>query len=58
MPMQPWFKLSRTATDETIDVTHYRSMVGSLRYLTHMRPNISYVVGYLSRFMGAPTSQY
>jgi hypothetical protein len=36
----------------------YRSIVGSLRYLVHTRPNISFVVGMVSRFMEAHTTEH
>ena len=55
-PMQPRLKLSRKAGGERVDGTHFRSVVGSLRYLTHTRPDITYAVGYVSRFMEEPTS--
>jgi hypothetical protein len=34
-----------------VDITLYRQLVGSLLYLTHSRPDLSYVVGTFSRFM-------
>ena len=37
-----------------VDSTRYRELVGSLLYLTHTRPNISYVVGAVSRYMQEP----
>ncbi|XP_059276203.1 secreted RxLR effector protein 161-like [Lycium ferocissimum] len=36
------------------DATMYRQLVGSLIYLTLTRPNISYVVGVMSRYMQNP----
>eukprot|EP00253_Pinus_taeda_P014343 PITA_14343 len=36
------------------DATKYRQLVGSLNYLTTTRPNISFVVGILSRFTQKP----
>ena len=32
-----------------VDATLYRSIVGGLRYLVHMRPDIAFAVGYVSR---------
>ena len=32
-----------------------KSMVGGLRYLVHTRPDISYAVGVVSRYMERPT---
>jgi hypothetical protein len=37
-----------------VDNTLYIQLVGSLLYLTHSRPNLSYVVGAVSRFMQEP----
>lgn len=34
----------------------YRSLMGSLRYLTHTRPDLLFSVGFLCRFMENPTS--
>jgi hypothetical protein len=34
-----------------VDSTLYRQLVGSLLYLTHSRPDLSYAVGAVSRFM-------
>ena len=41
-----------------MDATFYRSIVGSLRYLVHTRPDITFAVGYVSRFMEAPTAEH
>jgi hypothetical protein len=41
-----------------VDVTLYRSIVGSLRYLVHSRPDIAFAVGYVSRFMEKPTMEH
>ena len=44
-PMEERLKLTK------VDATLYRSIVGGLRYLVHMRPDIAFVGGYVSRFM-------
>ena len=41
-----------------MDATHYRSIVGRLRYLTHTRPDIAFAVGYVSRFMEDPREDH
>jgi len=58
VPMEPRFKLSKVSSAPAADATLYRSIVGSLRYLTHTRPDISFAVGYVSRFMEAPTAEH
>eukprot|EP00253_Pinus_taeda_P019475 PITA_19475 len=37
-----------------VDSTLYRQLVGSLLYLTHSRPDLSYEVGAVSRYMQEP----
>ncbi|XP_073364593.1 retrovirus-related Pol polyprotein from transposon TNT 1-94 [Aegilops tauschii subsp. strangulata] len=57
-PMEERLKLSRDSTTEEVDATQYRRLVGSLRYLTHTRPDLAFSVGYVSRFMERPTSEH
>ncbi|KAK2404675.1 putative mitochondrial protein [Trifolium repens] len=45
-------------TSEAIDSTMFRQLVGSLRYLCQSRPDISYAVGYISRFMSKPLKSH
>ncbi|XP_049382904.1 uncharacterized mitochondrial protein AtMg00810-like [Solanum stenotomum] len=40
------------------DVTMYRQLVGSLIYLTQTRPNISFAVGVMSRYMHKPKKRH
>ena len=44
-------KLEAKCTTPLVDATLYRQLVGSLIYLTHTQPDISFAVGMLSRFM-------
>ena len=53
-PMEERLKLSKHSTAAKVDATRYRSIVGGLRYLTHNRSDIAFVVGYVSRFMEDP----
>jgi Reverse transcriptase (RNA-dependent DNA polymerase) len=53
-PMEPGAKLSRYDSGDRVDSTRYRSLVGSMHYLTCTRPDISYSVGVVSRFMEEP----
>lgn len=54
-PMEPKHQLSKDSTGKAIDSTKFKSLVGGLRYLVHTRPDISYAVGVVSRFMERPT---
>ena len=47
-PMEEKLKLSRDSEAEEVDPTHYRRLVGSLRYLVHTRPDLAFAVGYVS----------
>jgi hypothetical protein len=51
-------RLSRESKAEEVDPTHYRRLVGSLRYLVHTRPDLAFAVGYLSHFMERPTMEH
>lgn len=57
-PMEQKLVLDKDEGGQKVDATEYRSIVGSLRYLTHTRPDIAYVVGVVSRFMEAPTVKH
>ena len=49
-PMSSNVKLTVDLLGKTIDPSLYRSMIGSLPYLTVSRPNISYSVGVCARY--------
>jgi hypothetical protein len=53
-PFQSGVKLSATFTSPEVDATLYRQLVGSLLYLTHTRPDPSFVVGLVARYMKTP----
>lgn len=57
-PMEVRLHLSARGLTPEVDSTMYRSLVGSLRYLVHTRPDISYAVGYVSRFMEKPREEH
>jgi len=44
-------KLSKEDEAEKIDASHYRSLIGSLLYLTSSRPDLMYATSLLSRSM-------
>eukprot|EP00253_Pinus_taeda_P030303 PITA_30303 len=53
-PMEQNLKLTSIEGKEFEDATKYRQLIGSLIYLTTTRPDISFAVGILSRFMQKP----
>jgi hypothetical protein len=57
-PMEERLKLSKDSTSPRVNATSYRSIIGGLRYLAHTRPDISFAVGYLSRFMEDPREDH
>jgi hypothetical protein len=57
-PMEVRPKLSKNGTSPVVDATLYRSLIGSLRYLLHTRLELTFAVGYLSRFMEEPRQEH
>jgi hypothetical protein len=57
-PMEQNRKLLPRKPDMARDVTKFWSIVGSLRYLVNNRPDISFAVGMVSRFMESPTIEH
>lgn len=53
-PFLSGVKLEASCFSPLVDATLYRQLVGSLIYLTHTRPDISYVMGVVSKFMQEP----
>jgi hypothetical protein len=53
-PFQYGVKLTTTCTSPEVDATLYCQLVGSLLYLTHTHPDLSFVVGLVSRYMKTP----
>ncbi|XP_019108303.1 uncharacterized mitochondrial protein AtMg00810-like [Beta vulgaris subsp. vulgaris] len=51
-------RLSKNDGKEKVDASIYRSLVGSLIYLTHTRPDIVHVVSIISRFMSEPNKAH
>ncbi|XP_066316447.1 uncharacterized mitochondrial protein AtMg00810-like [Miscanthus floridulus] len=56
--MEERLKLTKANTTVKVDATLYRSIVDGLRYLVHMRPDIAFAVGYISRFMEDPREDH
>jgi hypothetical protein len=57
-PMELRLQLATEGTSAEVNATMYRSLVGSLRYLVHTRPDISFAMGYVSRFMERPRQEH
>lgn len=53
-PMDAGLKLSKAQEEESVDEKDYRRIIGCLGYLLHTRPDLSYAVGVLSRYMHEP----
>jgi hypothetical protein len=56
--MEERLRLSHDNTMEEVDATLYRHIIGSLWYLIHTRPDLTYDVGYMSRFLERPTEEH
>lgn len=54
-PMDPNESLTKDEGGKLVDATEFKSIFGGLRYLAHTRPDISYSVGIISRYMEKPT---
>jgi hypothetical protein len=52
-PFQSRVKCVATCTTHEVDATLYHQLVGSLLHLTHSRPDISFIVGLVARYMQA-----
>jgi hypothetical protein len=57
-PMEERLKLICDSMTEEVDATQYRRLVGSLRYFAHIRPDLAFSVGYVSRFMQRPMMEH
>ncbi len=54
IPLEQNVKLSADEGDLVEDTTMYRHIVGSLIYMTIIRPDLNYVVGVVNQFMQTP----
>ncbi|GJU81811.1 uncharacterized mitochondrial protein-like protein [Tanacetum coccineum] len=57
-PMKPGLKLSKTKDEPKVKATQYRKMVSCLHYLLHTRPDLTYSVGVVSRYMQSPRKSH
>nr|GEX61223.1 ribonuclease H-like domain, reverse transcriptase, RNA-dependent DNA polymerase [Tanacetum cinerariifolium] len=58
IPMDPGTKLTKVTEGTMVNSIEYQSFIGCLRYLLHKKPDLSYSVGLLSRFMQEPREQH
>ena len=56
--MSPNVKLTVDLLGRSVDPSLYRSMIGSLLYLTASRPDISYSVGVCARYQANPKESH
>ena len=56
--MEERLKLTKANTTAKVDATLYRSIGGGLRYLVHMRLDIVFAMGYVSRFIEDPREDH
>ncbi|KAL4011046.1 hypothetical protein IC575_028092 [Cucumis melo] len=57
-PVETRTKLSKHEEGDDVDPSYFKSLVGSLRYLTCTRPDILFSVGLVSRFVESPTTTH
>ncbi|RDY02272.1 hypothetical protein CR513_14284, partial [Mucuna pruriens] len=58
VPVMPNLKLTKELDEKPVDATLFKQIIGSLRFLCNSRPDISYGVGLLSRFMDNPRAPH
>ena len=57
-PIPLGIKLSKKDEGPTVDPTLYKSLAGSLLYLTATRPDIMYAANLVSRYMESPKDSH
>ena len=57
-PMSTMLKLSKDESGVSVDPTLYRSMIGSLLYITASCPDICYSVGVCTRYQSDPKESH
>jgi len=56
--MEKGLKLLANTNSKAVNESVYRQLVGSLIYLTATRPDLSYAVSIIFRFMTAPKEEH
>ena len=49
---------SQKDSNNQVDSSTYKSLMGSLRYLTYTRPDLMFFIGYLNRYLEDPYIEY
>jgi hypothetical protein len=57
-PMQTSCKLRKDDYSKSTDQRKYRSMIGSLLYVTTSRPDVMQTVGHVARFQATPKESH
>ncbi|XP_051151852.1 uncharacterized mitochondrial protein AtMg00810-like [Andrographis paniculata] len=57
-PMEPKLHLSKDEEGVPTNAIEHRRLIGSLRYITHTRPDLGYSVGLVSRYMASPKESH
>ncbi|GJZ35052.1 hypothetical protein Tco_0580869 [Tanacetum coccineum] len=57
-PMVEKSKLDEDTQGKSVDLTHYRGMVGTLMYLTTSRPDLTFAVCMCARYHAKPTEKH
>ena len=57
-PMQTSCKLNKDDDSKSTDQRQYRSMIGSLLYVTASRPDVMQTVGQVAQFQVAPKESH
>nr|GEV83386.1 reverse transcriptase domain-containing protein [Tanacetum cinerariifolium] len=56
--MDPGIRLTKNTEGTLVNSTEYQSLIGCLRYPLYTKPDLSYSMGLLSRFMQEPNEQH
>ena len=56
--MECCLKLNQEGEGAEVEPTHFRKLIGCLRYLTLTQPDLVFSVSYLSQFMSKPCSYH
>lgn len=58
IPMDMNVSFSKSPHEKNIDETEYMRVIGCLRYLLHTRPDLSFSVGVIRRYMQEPKESH